>query len=65
MCACSGVQWLLLIATPTNQSYTLEGLLCQEQTNISTHHDMIQCSLKCLGWNGAFFEHPPSIILQT
>jgi len=22
-CACSGMQWLLLIATPTNQSYTL------------------------------------------
>ncbi len=23
MCACNGVQWLLLIATPTNQSYAL------------------------------------------
>jgi hypothetical protein len=65
MCACSGVQWLLLITTPTNQSYALQGLLCQEQINVSMHHHMIQCSLWCLGWNGALFEHPPSIILQT
>ncbi len=55
MCACSGVQWLLLIATLTSQ----------EQANVSTHHDMIQCSFRCLGWNGTLFEHPPSIILQT
>jgi len=65
MCACNVVQCLLLIATRTSQSYALQGLLCQEQTNVSMHHDMIQCSFGCLGWNGALFKHPPSIILQT
>jgi hypothetical protein len=38
-------------------------LLCQKQVNVSTHHNMIQCSLRCLGWNGAFFQHPSSIIM--
>jgi hypothetical protein len=65
MCVCNGMQWLLLIATPTNRSYALQGFLCQEQTNVSTHHDMIQCLFGCLGSNGAFFKHPRSIILQT
>jgi len=63
-CACSVLQLLLWISTPTNQSANLEAPLFPKKTNFLIPHGKTQLMLVCIGLNVALVIGAPSTNLQ-